>query len=133
MPYPTTLTEFRSRWLPHATDAGLSRLIELLQQASPLLVHGAFERCAPTGCLATHLAWHHPATSALTDEAGVTWLSRVAGLNPATSEVIEEWDRSGVYDWTLRSELLRVCCEEADRRATGEETVRDTAPAACLC
>jgi hypothetical protein len=116
MPYPTTLAEFRTRWLPHASDTGLSRLIELLQQASPLLIHGTFERCAPTGCLATHLAWHHPSTAGVTEDAGVTWLARVAGLNPATSEVIEEWDKAGVHDWALRSELLQLCRDEATRR-----------------
>ncbi|HEY2787395.1 MAG TPA: hypothetical protein VGJ05_20735 [Fimbriiglobus sp.] len=132
MPYPTTLSEFRTRWLPHASDTGLTRLVELLQHASPFLVHGAFERCAPTGCLATHLAWHHPVTADLTEDAGVTWLSRVAGLNPATSCVVQEWDRSGIHDWSLRSELLRLCREEVDRRA--DEPIEDDLPAVvCSC
>jgi hypothetical protein len=133
MPLPTTLAEFRTRWLPHASDAGLSRLIDLLQQASPFLVHGAFERCAPTGCLATHLAWHHPETADLAEEAGVTWLAHVAGLNPATSHVIQEWDRAGVHDWPLRSELLRLCQDEADRRADGECATAESEELACLC
>ncbi len=133
MPYPTTIAEFRTRWLPHASDAGLTRIIELLQQASPFLVHGAFERCAPTGCLATHLAWHHPVTSELTEDAGVTWLSRVAGLNPATSHVIQEWDRAGIHDWSLRSELLRMCEDEACRRLDDADLVDEPADAACLC
>jgi hypothetical protein len=132
MPYPTTLAEFRTRWLPHASDAGLTRLIELLQQASPFLVHGTFERCAPTGCLATHLAWHHPETAGLAEDAGVTWLSRVAGLNPATSHVILEWDRAGVHDWPLRAELLRLCRDEVDRRADDAEPAAEPARAACL-
>jgi hypothetical protein len=133
MPCPTTLTEFRTRWLPHASDAGLTRLIDLLQQASPFLIHGVFERCAPTGCLATHLAWHHPETMNLPEDAGVTWLARVAGLNPATSQVIQDWDRSGVHDWPLRSELLRLCRDEATRRADETSPVPEPTQSACLC
>jgi hypothetical protein len=30
----------------------------------------------------------------------------VAGLNPATSAVIREWDYRGPHDWRLRSDLL---------------------------
>ena len=57
------------------------------------------------GCLATHAAWHHPRTAHLTVDAGINWLYRVAGLNPATSLVIREWDRRGARDWTIRQEL----------------------------
>ena len=81
-------------WLPNITDAGLDRLIELLEKGSPLLIHGCFT-AVPMGCLATHAAWHHPRTAHLTLDAGITWLHRVAGLNPATSHVIREWDCCG--------------------------------------
>ena len=70
------------------------------------------------GCLATHAAWHHPRTAHLTVDAGINWLHHVAGLNPATSHVIREWDRRGANDWEMRSELLTFMHEE--RRARGE-------------
>src|SRR6516225_6626879 len=89
------LNELNAIWLPNITDEGLDRLIELLESDSPLLIHGSFTRAVPMGCLATHAAWHHPRTRHLTVEAGVTWLNRVAGLNPATSRVIREWDARG--------------------------------------
>lgn len=111
-----TLAEFRDQWLPHVSDAGLSRLIELLETASPLLIHGAFNRACAMGCIATHIAWHHPATRASNDEAGVLWLTRVAKLNPATSRVILAWDRNGRNDWALRAELLGACVDEKERR-----------------
>ena len=110
------LAEFRDRWLPHTTDSGLSRLIQLLEAGSPLLIHGTFARACAQGCIATHIGWHHPDTRHLHDEAGVFWLTKVAGLNPATSAVIQEWDRGGVSDWGLRGELLRVCHAEVARR-----------------
>ena len=85
--------ELRSAWLPNITDAGLNRLIDLLEKASPLLIHGCFTRAVPMGCLATQVAWNHPRTAHLTSDAGITWLHRVAGLNPATSSVLREWDQ----------------------------------------
>jgi hypothetical protein len=100
------------------TDAGLSRLIELLERASPLLIHGCFAKSVPMGCLATHLAWNHPRTSHLTTDAGITWLHRVAGLNPATSHVIHEWDRRGPRDLALRNDLLTLLREEKLARST---------------
>ncbi|HKB06244.1 MAG TPA: hypothetical protein VKD90_28880, partial [Gemmataceae bacterium] len=96
------LKELRDGWFPHTTNAGLDRLIQLLESGSPLLIHGAFTRALPMGCLATHIAWHHPATAELSVDAGIAWLSRVAGLNPATSHVIRAWDCAGRYDWELR-------------------------------
>lgn len=71
------------------------------------------------GCLATHVAWHHPRTQHLTLDAGITWLHHVAGLNPATSQVLREWDRRGVHDLELRGELLMALKKErrARRRA----------------
>jgi hypothetical protein len=110
------LEELRSSWVPHVTDAGLDRLIELLETGSPLLVHGCFTRAVPMGCLATHAAWHHPRTGHLTQDAGITWLSRVAGLNPATSAVLREWDQGGPYSLELRRELLAFFRAECDRR-----------------
>lgn len=110
------MQELRSAWLPHITDAGLNRVVELLERASPLLIHGSFSRAVPMGCLATHIAWNHPKTAHLTVEAGISWLNRVAHLNPATSCVIREWDRGGVYDLELRGDLLQTFREECTRR-----------------
>jgi len=100
------LQELRLAWLPHISDAGLERLIDLLDKSSPLLIHGCFTRAVPMGCLATHIAWHHPRTRHLTLDAGISWLHHVAGLNPATSHVLREWDRRGVHDLELRADLL---------------------------
>lgn len=102
------LDELQSAWLPHMTEAGLNRLVELLEKSSPLLIHGCFTRALPMGCLATHVAWHHPETQHLTLDAGINWLHRVAGLNPATSHVLREWDRCGVHDLDLRADLLSI-------------------------
>jgi hypothetical protein len=124
---PSPVAEFRAAWLPHVTDDGLDRLIELLGKASPLLIHGAFARAVPMGCVATHIAWNHPATCRLTQEAGVVWLTKVAGLNPATSAVILAWDRAGVGDYELRSGLLAACEDEKARRMAA----RHVEPAAC--
>ena len=117
MPSTDHLTEFCTHWLPHATDAGLQRIVDLLERVSPLLIHGAFTRTYPMGCLATHLGWHHPRTKHLSDEAGICWLSRVAGLNPATSLVILRWDQYGPHDRELRGALLAACRAELARRA----------------
>ena len=114
------LHELRTAWLPNMTDPGLGRLIELLERGSPLLIHGCFAKSVPMGCLATHLAWNHPRTSHLTTDAGITWLHRVAGLNPATSLVIHEWDRRGPRDLTLRDDLLAVFRDEAQSRAAAK-------------
>src|SRR5947209_17663023 len=62
MPSRDPVAEFRADWLPHVTDAGLDRLITLLAKASPLLIHGAFTKAIPMGCIASHVAWNHPAT-----------------------------------------------------------------------
>jgi hypothetical protein len=103
---PECLGELRSAWLPNITDAGLVRLLDLLQKSSPLLISGCFTRAVPMGCLASHVAWHHPQTASLTIDAGITWLHRVAGLNPATSFVLREWDLRGASDVELRGELI---------------------------
>ena len=119
MPPTDPVTEFRTGWLPHVTDEGLARLTDLLEKASPLLIHGAFTRAVPMGCLATHVAWNHPATRHLQQDAGVMWLCRVAKLNPATSAVILAWDRGGTADYELRTGLLAACREETARRTHG--------------
>jgi hypothetical protein len=116
MTVPPYLNELRDEWFPHITDAGLNRVIELLEKNSPLLIHGAFTRAVPMGCLATHIAWHHPQTCRWTVEAGIMWLSRVAGLNPATSKLIRVWDSAGQHDLDLRSSLLAAFKSERDRR-----------------
>lgn len=122
--------EFRTRWLPSATTGGLNRVVSLLEQASPLLIHGSFSRCVSQGCLATHLAWHHPTTAGLQADAGVAWLTKVAHLNPATSAMILSWDRYGVHDWELREELLAECRDELRRR---DEVVEEEEIEAELC
>lgn len=113
---PDCLEELRNAWLPHINDAGLDRLVDLLEKSSPLLIHGCFTRAVPMGCLATHVAWHHPRTRHLTLDAGITWLHRVAGLNPATSFVLREWDGRGVHDLELRADLLAFFRKEQHRR-----------------
>jgi hypothetical protein len=113
---PECLNELHTAWLPNITDAGLERLAELLEKGSPLLIHGCFTRAVPMGCLASHVAWNHPRTAHLTLDAGLTWLHRVAGLNPATSQVLREWDRRGVRDLELRADLLALLRAEQQRR-----------------
>ena len=119
---PECVRELRTSWLPNITDTGLERLIDLLEKGSPLLIHGSFTRVVPMGCLATHAAWHHPCTRHLTLDAGISWLNRVAGLNPATSHVIREWDSRAGHDWTVREDLLAVFKEE--RRARRKQRAR---------
>jgi hypothetical protein len=102
------------------TDEGLDRLIEMLESGSPLLIHGCFTKATPMGCLATHAGWHHPRTAHLTSDAGIFWLTRVAGLNPATSQVIREWDCRAADAWQVRSEmaeLFRAERRDRDNRA----------------
>ncbi len=115
------LAELRSAWLPNITDAGLQRLMDLLEKGSPLLVYGCFTRAVPMGCLASHIGWNHPRTCHLTLDAGITWLHKVAGLNPATSEVLRAWDIQGVRDLELRADLLRELRAEQDRRQRPSE------------
>lgn len=113
---PECVRELRSSWLPNLTDAGLDRLIHLLETDSPLLITGCFTRALPMGCLATHAAWHHPRTAHLSLDAGINWLHHVAGLNPATSLVIQEWDRQGRCNLEVRGELLAAFQQERERR-----------------
>lgn len=118
MPALDPIAEFRTGWLPNVSDEGLTRITELLEKASPMLIHGAFTRAVPMGCLASHIAWNHESTCRHQHEAGVIWLTRVAKLNPATSAVILAWDRAGIADYELRTQLLAACREEADHRST---------------
>lgn len=117
------IRELQSQWLPHITDQGLARIIELLEKNSPLLIHGSFTRAVPMGCLATHAAWNHPRTEHLTLDAGINWLHQVAGLNPATSHVIREWDSHDPHDWVVRAELLTYFKEEQVRRQAARSPV----------
>lgn len=120
MNFAPCVKELREGWFPHTTDSGLKRLIGLLESGSPLLVHGAFTKSLPMGCLATHIAWHHPVTHQMTHDAGVIWLSHIAGLNPATSSVIRAWDEGGVTNWDLRNVVLDACRSEWKSRASQE-------------
>jgi hypothetical protein len=121
------LHELRTAWLPNMTDAGLARVIELLEKGSPLLVHGCFTRVVPMGCLASHVAWNHPRTGHLTVDAGIAWLHRVAGLNPATSRVLREWDRRGVRDREMCADLLGLFRAEAEARSA-RQAVEEPVP-----
>lgn len=116
---PECLGELRAAWLPNVTDDGLRRLVDLLDKGSPFLIHGCFTKALPMGCLATHVAWNHPRTAHLTLDAGINWLHRVAGLNPATSHVLREWDRRGVRDLELRADLLAIFQNELATRSAG--------------
>jgi hypothetical protein len=111
------LRELKSAWLPNITDCGLDHLIDLLEKGSPMLIHGSFTRAVPMGCLATHAAWHHPQTANMTLDAGICWLNQVAGLNPATSLVIREWDRCSDFDYEVRCDLLTVFKQERAERS----------------
>ena len=108
--------ELQTAWLPHVSDGGLDRVIDLLEKGSPLLLSGRFTSALPTGCLATHIAWHHPAVCHRTEDAGILWLTRIARLNPATSHVIREWDRHDPREWSFRQELLALLVNERDQR-----------------
>jgi hypothetical protein len=118
---PEFVRELRSAWLPNITAAGLDRLIDLLETNSPLLIHGCFTRALPMGCLATHAGWHHPRTAQLTVDAGISWLNRVARLNPATSHVIREWDSRSAQNWEFRADLLALLEEERRVRSQATE------------
>ena len=110
------IAEFRAVWLPNVSDSGLNRLTSMLEAGSPYLIHGTFSRSVPQGCLASHIAWNHPRTAHLGDEAGICWLAKVARLNPATSRLVIAWDRGGVGDYELRFALLDACYLEAAHR-----------------
>ena len=110
--------ELETCWLPNVSDDGLDRLIDLLEKGSPLLVHGRFTGAVPMGCLASHIGWHHPKVCHRTSDAGILWLTRIAGLNPATSHVIRLWDTTGPKSWPLRDELVGIFRAERCARQT---------------
>jgi hypothetical protein len=120
--------ELRASWLPNISDVGLNRVIDLLEKGSPLLLSGRFTEAIPRGCLATHIAWNHPAVTHRTTDAGILWLTRIAGLNPATSHVIREWDRHCPQDWTFRNELVSLLRAEREAR-TAHDTPAGVEPA----
>ncbi len=124
---PECLGELRSAWLPNISNAGLERLVDLLQKGSPLLISGCFTRAMPMGCLASHAAWHHPRTERLILDAGITWLHHVAGLNPATSQVLREWDTRGAADLALRSDLITELKAELQARQNVARTAGEAA------
>jgi len=109
------LHELRSSWFPNITDSALDRIIELLEEGSPYLIYGSFTRVPPMGCLATQVAWHHPETAHLMLDAGIRWLHGVASLNPATSLVLREWDRSA-GNLEYRTNLLAALTEHRQER-----------------
>jgi hypothetical protein len=127
------LGELRSSWLPNITDTGLERLLGLLEKSSPLLISGCFTRAVPMGCLASHIAWNHPRTVHLTVDAGITWLHRVAGLNPATSQVLREWDRRGAADLDLRTGLIAELKAELAKRQTPRAARSNRGQACSAC
>ena len=100
--------------------------VDLLGKGNPLLIHGAFTRLMPMGCLASHIAWNHPKTRELDHEAGVVWLSKVAGLNPALSAVILAWDRAGNADFDLRADFYEACIAEQTRRSAASSRSRSS-------
>jgi hypothetical protein len=110
--------ELHNSWLPNVSNDGLNRLIDLLEKGSPLLVHGRFTGAVPMGCLASHIGWHHPRVCHRTIDAGILWLTRIAGLNPATSQVIRLWDTTGPKSWPLREELAAIFRAERSARET---------------
>jgi hypothetical protein len=120
--------ELEASWFPNMTDVALDRVINLLEKGSPLLIHGAFAKATAMGCLATHIAWNHPQTERMSQEAGITWLTAVARLNPATSQVIREWDGRGAKDWGLREDLLRVFRAERGHRHEHDECEAELQP-----
>ncbi|MSQ94042.1 MAG: hypothetical protein EXR98_05740 [Gemmataceae bacterium] len=120
---PECVRELTTSWLPNITYVGLDRVIDLLEKDSPLLIHGSFTHTVPMGCLATHIAWNHPRTAKMTLDAGICWLNNIAGLNPATSLVIREWDRCADYDFEVRAELASVFRTEREARGQLEATV----------
>lgn len=112
--------ELETTWLPNITDPGLDRVIDLLEKGSPLLIHGSFIRAVPQGCLATHIAWNHPRTAGLGHDAGIVWLSKVAGMNPALSRVIRDWDACSKCDWQMRADLLEILKQCRQGRRTSK-------------
>lgn len=121
LPTPqSVMDELNHRWFPGAVNSALSQVIRLLENASPLLISGCFCRVPPQGCLATQIAWHHPKTCHLVQDAGIVWLDRIANLSPVTSHVLTYWDARGAQDVSFRHFLLdQFRAEKALRHRLG--------------
>jgi hypothetical protein len=115
--------ELQTAWLPHITDAGLVQLARLLETASPYLIRRALTSDivdhamefdiadAAVGCIATHAGWHHPATLRMHGNAGHSWLTTIAGIEPEQSAVLKEWDG----DARVEAELAYILRQEQCR------------------
>ena len=104
----TAVTEFRAAWLPHVTDDRPAPPRRSARQGQPAFdprrVHSAHADGLPR--LAHRL--ESPARRAIsTTRPASMWLSKVAGLNPATSAVILAWDRAGNADLRPAHRSLR--------------------------
>jgi len=116
MPRYDWIDEFQRVWLPNLTDSALARLTELVLARSRFLIAGRFDAAVAQGCLATHAGWHHPQTTHMNAEAGIGWLTRVAGLNPATSRVVLAWDAEWPDNHLFREALTQELLAETVRR-----------------
>ena len=75
------------------------------------------DKRAAVGGLPFDEGGHHKlAPRRVTHDAGIQWLSCVAGLNPATSRVIREWDSSVAFNHEMRADLLALFKEHRGRR-----------------
>jgi len=106
------IEELRRSWLPNMTDGGLTRVIELLEKGSPILIQGDWCHGPVMGCLASHAAWHHPMTMRLGADAGGVWLAFIVGIDPRESQVLQSWDCSAPHDWQTRAELCAIFRDE---------------------
>ena len=106
MTHPEILREFRTAWLPNVSDNGLGRLIELLESGSPLLIRGAFTKACAMGCLASHIAWNHPATEHLSDDAGVRWLTKATATATSSCPCVSDSPRISKGRAALKAKLI---------------------------
>ena len=115
---PECLGEFRGSWLPHITDAGLDRLIDLLEHGSPLLIHGCFTKAVPMGCLASHVALEPP--EHLPFDPGRRYYLATQSRIAQSSDValLREWDQRGICDLEMRSDLIDILSKERSTRQT---------------
>lgn len=116
MPRYDWIDEFQTAWLPNLNASALARLTEMVLSQSRFLIAGRFDGAVAQGCLATHAGWHHPATAHMDEEAGIGWLTRVAGLNPATSRVMLAWDAEWNDNHHFRVALGEALLAESLRR-----------------
>ena len=111
--------EFRTHWLPKLTDPALERLITLLERDDPRLIRSRWTGASVMGCLATQAAWNDARTEDFGDRAGPAWLHHVAGIVPAHSKVVRDWDQSIEHPfdaWQVRGQLLAMLREEHGSR-----------------